>query len=32
MWVRDNKKSIKQLIDENGIKVEKFARFKVGQG
>ena len=32
MWVRDNKKSIKQLIDENGIKVQKFARFKVGQG
>jgi len=32
MWVRDNKKSIKQLVDENGIKVQKFARFKVGQG
>ena len=30
-WVRDNKKTILQLINENGVKVQKFARFKVGQ-
>lgn len=29
-WVRDNKKTIKALLDENGVKVTRFARFKVG--
>ena len=29
--VRDNKKTIKALLDENGAKVTRFARFKVGQ-
>jgi elongation factor Ts len=30
-WVRDNKKTIGSLLQENGVKVEQFARFKVGQ-
>ncbi|MEI2728092.1 MAG: translation elongation factor Ts [Candidatus Nanopelagicales bacterium] len=30
-YVRDNKKTIKALLDENGAKVTRFARFKVGQ-
>lgn len=30
-WVRDNKKTIRAYLDENGVKVTKFARFKVGQ-
>ena len=31
-WVRDNKKTIRAYLDENGVTVQKFARFKVGQG
>lgn len=30
-WVRDNKKTIKAMLDENGVHVTRFARFKVGQ-
>lgn len=30
-WVRDNKKTIRALLDERGVKVRRFARFKVGQ-
>ena len=30
-WVRDNKKTIKAMLDESGVKVTRFARFKVGQ-
>lgn len=30
-WVRDNKKSIKALLQERGAEVTRFARFKVGQ-
>lgn len=30
-YVRDNKKTIKALLDENGANVKRFARFKVGQ-
>ncbi len=30
-WVRDNKKTIRAYLDENGVTVTKFARFKVGQ-
>ncbi|MEI7779859.1 MAG: translation elongation factor Ts [Actinomycetes bacterium] len=30
-WVRDNKKTIKSMLEENGVKVTRFARFKVGQ-
>lgn len=30
-WVRDNKKTIKSMLDEHGVKVTRFARFKVGQ-
>ena len=31
-WVRDNKKTIRAYLEENGVTVQKFARFKVGQG
>ena len=30
-WVRDNKKAIRTYLEENGVTVQKFARFKVGQ-
>ncbi len=30
-WVRDNKKTIRALLEENDSKVIRFARFKVGQ-
>lgn len=30
-WVRDNKKTIRTYLEENGVTVQKFARFKVGQ-
>lgn len=30
-YVRDNKKTIKKLLEENGANVTRFARFKVGQ-
>ena len=30
-WVRDNKKTIGAYLQENGVQVTKFARFKVGQ-
>ncbi|MEV4244918.1 translation elongation factor Ts [Streptosporangium canum] len=30
-FVKDNKKSIAKFADENGVKVEAFVRFKVGQ-
>ncbi len=30
-WVRDNKKSIRALLDERGVTITRFARFKVGQ-
>lgn len=30
-WVRDNKKTIRAYLAENGVTVTKFARFKVGQ-
>lgn len=30
-WVRDNKKTIAAYLQENGVNVTKFARFKVGQ-
>ena len=30
-FVKDNKKTIAKLLDEAGVKVERFARFKVGQ-
>ncbi len=30
-YVRDNKKTVRALLDENGAKVTRFARFKVGQ-
>jgi elongation factor Ts len=30
-YVRDNKKTIKMLLAENGANVTRFARFKVGQ-
>lgn len=30
-WVRDNKKTIRALLDERGVKIKRFARFKVGQ-
>ena len=31
-WVRDNKKTIGAYLNENGVTVTRFARFKVGQG
>ena len=31
-YVRENKKSVKQILDEAGVSVEKFVRFQVGQG
>jgi elongation factor Ts len=30
-FVKDNKKTITKLLDEAGVKVTRFARFKVGQ-
>jgi elongation factor Ts len=30
-WVRDSKKTIRAYLDESGVTVQKFARFKVGQ-
>jgi elongation factor Ts len=30
-WVRDNKKTIAEHLKENGVTVQQFARFKVGQ-
>ncbi|WP_030906170.1 translation elongation factor Ts [Streptosporangium amethystogenes] len=30
-FVKDNKKSVAKFADENGVKVQAFARFKVGQ-
>ena len=30
-WVRDNKQTIGQLLESKGTKVQRFARFKVGQ-
>ncbi|MDQ1246577.1 MAG: Elongation factor Ts [Actinomycetota bacterium] len=30
-WVRDNKKTIGAYLDENGVRVMRFARFRVGQ-
>jgi elongation factor Ts len=30
-WVRDNKKTIKNLLEENKVNVKGFARYKVGQ-
>ena len=30
-WVRDNKKTIGAYLDENGVSVIRFARFRVGQ-
>ncbi len=30
-FVKDNKKTIKQVLDEAGVTVKRFARFKVGQ-
>jgi elongation factor Ts len=30
-WVRDNKKTIGAYVQENGVTITKFARFKVGQ-
>jgi elongation factor Ts len=30
-FVKDNKKTIAKLLDEAGVKVERFVRFKVGQ-
>jgi len=31
-WVRDNKKTIGKYLQESGVTVTRFARFKVGQG
>jgi elongation factor Ts len=31
-WVRDNKKTIGAYLEESGVTVKRFARFKVGQG
>ena len=31
-YVRENKKSVKQILDDAGVTVEKFVRFQVGQG
>jgi len=31
-WVRDNKVTIGAYLDDNGVSLHKFARFKVGQG
>jgi elongation factor Ts len=31
-WVRDNKKTIGAYLEESGVNVKRFARFKVGQG
>ncbi|HEV2450775.1 MAG TPA: translation elongation factor Ts [Streptosporangiaceae bacterium] len=31
-FVKDDKKTIKKLLDENGVTVRGFARFQVGQG
>jgi elongation factor Ts len=30
-FVKDNKKTIAKVLDEAGVKVTRFARFKVGQ-
>ncbi len=30
--VQDQKKTVKQLLDEAGVTVTRFARFEVGQG
>ena len=30
-FVKDNKKSVAKFADENGVKVQAFVRFKVGQ-
>jgi len=30
-FVKDNKKAVKQVLDEAGVTVKRFARFKVGQ-
>jgi elongation factor Ts len=30
-FVKDNKKSIAKFADDNGVKVQAFVRFKVGQ-
>lgn len=30
-FVKDNKKTVKQVLDEAGVTVKRFARFKVGQ-
>jgi elongation factor Ts len=30
-YVRDNKKTVKQILDDAGVSVEKFVRFQVGQ-
>ncbi len=31
-WVRDNKQTIGKYLQDNGVTVTRFARFKVGQG
>ncbi len=31
-WVRDNKQTIGKYVQDNGVTVTRFARFKVGQG
>jgi len=31
LFVKDNKKTVKQVLDEAGVAVQRFARFKVGQ-
>jgi elongation factor Ts len=31
-FAKDNKKSVKQVLDEAGVQVQAFARFRVGQG
>jgi elongation factor Ts len=31
-FVKDPKKTIRQVLDENGVTVRGFARFQVGQG
>ena len=30
-WVRDNKKTIKNLLEDNKVNAKAFARYKVGQ-
>ncbi len=30
--VQDNKKTVKQVLEEAGVTVTRFARFEVGQG